>query len=483
MIVLSTVFGHATDALEPTARNSNLLPVKANGEVRLRSLVCFGICGRVVAPSSRRAALHRLLRVARLELVEDVGQHVAEEDRHDRRRSLVGAEAMVIGRARDRAAQQLRMHIHRADHRAEEGEELHVRVRVVARVEQVHARVGRQRPVVVLARAVDAREGLLMHQAREAMALGGLLEHAHGDHLMVDRDIGVLECRRELELAGGDLVVARLDGHAELEQPLLDLGHVAEHALRDRAEVVVLELLPLRCGRADERAAADEEVGPRRRELAVDEEVLLLDAERRDDLVRALVRAEDAQDAHRLLRHGLDRAEKRSLLVEGLARVAHEHGGDAQRRLVARAVDERRARRVPGGVAARLVGVADAAVREARRIGLALDQLRAAELLDGAAIRSHREKRIVLLRGRARERLEPVAVVGGAVLERPVLHCAGDRVRDLRVERRPRVDRALQVHEHIGRKPLEHHIASEDERSEGVRGAGGHCGVLGLGAV
>jgi hypothetical protein len=37
-MVLRTVFGNASDWLDPRARNSNLLPVKANGEVRLRSV-------------------------------------------------------------------------------------------------------------------------------------------------------------------------------------------------------------------------------------------------------------------------------------------------------------------------------------------------------------------------------------------------------------------------------------------------------------
>ena len=52
MIVFSTVFGHATLAVLPTARNSNLLPVKANGLVRLRSLAARGSRGRVLAPRS-----------------------------------------------------------------------------------------------------------------------------------------------------------------------------------------------------------------------------------------------------------------------------------------------------------------------------------------------------------------------------------------------------------------------------------------------
>ena len=49
-IVLSTVIGPEQHTLEPGARNSNLLPVKANGEVRLRSVVSRGRGGSVSTP-------------------------------------------------------------------------------------------------------------------------------------------------------------------------------------------------------------------------------------------------------------------------------------------------------------------------------------------------------------------------------------------------------------------------------------------------
>ena len=52
-IVLSTVFGSAGDWLEPSARNSNLLPVKANGLVRLRSPPCNGSGGSTGVPRPR----------------------------------------------------------------------------------------------------------------------------------------------------------------------------------------------------------------------------------------------------------------------------------------------------------------------------------------------------------------------------------------------------------------------------------------------
>ena len=38
---------------EPTMRNSNLLPVKAKGEVRLRSVASFWMTGMVDTPESR----------------------------------------------------------------------------------------------------------------------------------------------------------------------------------------------------------------------------------------------------------------------------------------------------------------------------------------------------------------------------------------------------------------------------------------------
>ena len=49
-IVLRITFGAEQEADEPGARNSNLLPVKANGDVRLRSVASFGSAGSVSTP-------------------------------------------------------------------------------------------------------------------------------------------------------------------------------------------------------------------------------------------------------------------------------------------------------------------------------------------------------------------------------------------------------------------------------------------------
>ena len=55
-MVLSTIIGFPQLALEPTARNSNLFPVKAKGEVRLRSVVSRKRSGILPTTFSLRSA-------------------------------------------------------------------------------------------------------------------------------------------------------------------------------------------------------------------------------------------------------------------------------------------------------------------------------------------------------------------------------------------------------------------------------------------
>ena len=130
---------------------------------------------------------------------------------------------------------------------------------------------------------------------------------------------------------------------------------------------------------------------------------------------------------------------------------------------------------IPAGVAAGLEGGADAAGGEAAGVRLALDQFLAAELGDPAAGAGRAEEAVVLLGGQAGERLEQVGEVGGPVLERPVLHGAGDGVGDGRVgELGAEPDRLLERLEHRLGQPRLLHLLAEHQRAEQllqVRGA------------
>ena len=228
---------------------------------------------------------------------------------------------------------------------------------------------------------------------------------------------------------------------------------------------MVLELLSLRRRRTEERTAGRHEVGPREVKVTVDQEVLLLGTGIGDDGGGLLV-PEELEHALRLLVERLARAQERRLLVERLARPRHEGRRDAERGPVRVLEDVGRAGDVPGGVAARLEGGADAAAREARRVGLALDERLAGELDERPALPIGREEAVMLLGREARQRVEDVRVMRGALLDGPVLHGRRDDVGDGRVELRSLVDGPDHGLVHRLGEPLLHDGAAEHVRSE-----------------
>ena len=366
--------------------------------------------------------------------------------------------------------------------RSQEEEEAHVlvwrlsRLEEVDPVERVVAR-DRERPVAVLARAVDSRERLLMEERLEAMAHRHVAQHRHHELVVIDGDVGLLELRRHLELAGGDLVVPRDDRHAELVELMLHLGETGLHALGDPTEVVVLELLPAWRWRPDQGAAPHHEVGPHRHVRAVDHEEFLLGAHRGVDAERAGV-ADGVEELARRRGEDLARAEEWGELVERFTVVADEDRGDAEGLGPRGLEDEERGGRVPCGVAARFPGGAKAAGGEGGGIGLRLDQQLGGEALDRAPLPIEREEGVVLLGGEPRLRLEPVTEVRRAVRDRPLLHRGRDGGGDGGVELLPEADRLRQLLIDL-RGELVAHLPRAEGVAPEVRGGRRRCGTVG----
>ena len=188
--------------------------------------------------------------------IDDALKLGAEEDGDDSRGRFLRAETVIVAREGDGAAQKLLILIHALDERGEHQQEHGVLARRLAGGEEVFASVGRERPVNVLARAVDAREGLFVQQAHKVVALGDLFHRLHDELVLVARGVGVGVDGGHLVLAGRDLVVLGLGEYAELPQLLVQLLHVSAHARAEGAEVVVVQLLTLGRLCAEERAAA-----------------------------------------------------------------------------------------------------------------------------------------------------------------------------------------------------------------------------------
>ena len=223
------------------------------------------------------------------DLLDDLGKLVAQEDRHNRRRSLVGAQTMIVAGRGNGGTQELLIVIDGLDHRGEEDDELQVVERGVARIEQVLG-LGAERPVVVLTRTVDALEWLLVQQADQVMAGGDELHLLHHDQVLVDGLVDLAVDGGELMLAGSDLVVLGLGGNAERPQLVVQVLHIGRDGGADSAKVVLLELLALAGSGAKEGATGDDQVLALAVGVLLDQEVLLLVAHGRNDLLGGLAK-------------------------------------------------------------------------------------------------------------------------------------------------------------------------------------------------
>ena len=386
---------------------------------------------------------------------------IAEVDRQDRRGRLVGAEAMIVSGSRDDGAQERPVEMDASDDRAAEEQEVEVVVRGVSWVEEVPLGRVADRPVHVLARAIDAGEGLFVEQADEAMLERRALHDRHHELLVIGGHVGGFEVGRDLELPRRDLVVVGLGGDAELEQLVFEGLHEDLDAPGDGPEVVIVELLALGRRRAEERASGEEQVGAAVGEVRVDQEVLLLGATARVQW-RNLGLAHQFQDfLSRFVHRGIG-AQKRDLLVERLARPGHEDAWDHEGRAVLRVHDVDRARRVPGRVTPRGGGHAKAAVWKRGAVRLAFDEKAAGELGDGVAVGVGHDEAIVLFRGDVRHRVEDVGEEFNPLRECPIFHGRGDDIGRRRVEGRPRLHRLLHRFEGVLRKSFLHGREIED---------------------
>ena len=185
---------------------------------------------------------------------------------------------MFVGGTRDRRFQQAVVLIYRHEHVDEECHELQVLIRVLARSQQVNAGVGLHRPVTMLTATVNACKRLLVKQHAEMVLTRNAFHNRHNKQVVVVRQIHVLEDRRHLKLVRCYLVMTRTDGYSCTQSFVLQVHHEIADALRNGAEIVVLELLVLGGQVSHQSATCQHEVRTGIVERFVHEEVFLFPA-------------------------------------------------------------------------------------------------------------------------------------------------------------------------------------------------------------
>ena len=208
---------------------------------------------------------------------------------------------MVVAAGGHGHAQQLLVIVDGLDDAGEEHQESQVVHGGFAGIQEVGL-AGGDGPVVVLAGAVDALERLLMLQAHQAVMACQQAHLLHGQEVLVDGAVAVGVERGQLMLRRGDLVMLGLRRYAQLPQLAVEFLHELVDRGTDGAEVMLLELLALQRGVAEQRAARHDEVGALCVILLADQEVLLLGADGGDHAVDMF--AEQRQHAFSLLVDG-----------------------------------------------------------------------------------------------------------------------------------------------------------------------------------
>lgn len=143
------------------------------------------------------------------------GELFAKEHGDDGRRGLRGAEPVVVAGRSYRNAKEVLVVVRGFYHRAEEEQELGVLARGLARIEEVHAGVCGEGPVVVFAGAVHTLKGLFVEEADQTVLLGRFLHDVHDELVVVRRDVRRVVDAGELVLCWGGLVVLCLGRDAD----------------------------------------------------------------------------------------------------------------------------------------------------------------------------------------------------------------------------------------------------------------------------
>eukprot|EP01137_Pigoraptor_chileana_P032743 Opistho-2@22630 len=298
-----------------------------------------------------------------------------------------------------------------------------------------------------------------MEKADKAVAQCNFRHYLHDEHVVVHCNVDLFENGRHFVLRGGDLVVARLHRHTELPQNQLGLLEEGENAAVDRPEVVVLERLPLGGLGALQRATAGNKIRARHKEMAIDEEKLLLRADICVDS-NNVFKAEETKQRNCFPLQCGDGAQEGGLGVERLAAPGAEGGGNAQRLAIRALPDERGRGRIPQCVSARLEGRAEASRGKGASVRLALDQLLSGKLKQ-QDIAGKFNERVVLFRRLSGEWLEPMAKVRGALFNGPFAHRICDNVSEAIVHRRAALDHGMQSPVRVLRQLGAHHTVVE----------------------
>ncbi len=280
-------------------------------------------------------------RAARNKIIEDILQLFADKHGNNGRRSLVGAEPVIVARGGGGKPQQVCVLVDRLHYCRQEKQKPEIILRSFTRIEQILSRICHHGPVVMLARAVHACKWLLVKQAGKSVAVGNLFHAFHYQLIVIGRNIGRHVDRRKLMLRRGSLIVLGLPKHAQLPKLYVQLLHKGGDPFLDSTEIVVVKLLPLRRHRAEQRSPGENQILSLKIFRLVDNKILLLRTHRTRNTGNIRI-SEKLHHTDCLLADCLHGTQKRRFLIQCLPGIGAEGRRNAERNAGGIFLQERR---------------------------------------------------------------------------------------------------------------------------------------------
>ena len=182
--------------------------------------------------------------------------------------------------------------------------------------------------------------------------------YAHYEHVLIDRKVAFAIDRGKLELVGSHLIMTCLHRYAETKAHNLKVLHESLDARRNLSEIMVIHLLVLAGTMAHEGASCGDQVGARRIQVVVNEEILLFPAKIHLNPIDLGV--EKLTHRNGCLIDSLEGLLERCLVVESFSRIRDEYSGNAETIVE----DEYRRCGIPSSISASLKGGANTSRRE-----------------------------------------------------------------------------------------------------------------------
>ena len=137
---------------------------------------------------------------------------------------------MIVARRGDCRAQNTLIAVYRRDDAGKHEHKERVVFGIGSGVEQIQPRVGRKRPVVMLARTVHSLKRLFVQKADEVVLFRHLFHQLHRKLVVVYGDVGSRENGRKLVLRGRDLVVLGFGVDAVTPKRFVQIAHIIGNA-------------------------------------------------------------------------------------------------------------------------------------------------------------------------------------------------------------------------------------------------------------